>query len=250
MYRREIRLRLYSAELGYDKTVRIYLPRQYDGKKRFPVLYMHDGQNIVRKARWSRHSWEVTKTLSRLHKDVIVVGIDCSKNRTQEYCPYPYEDGEPPIGGLGPLAGQYLSFLVDYVKPLIDHRFKTLPDMAHTYMAGSSLGGLITAYCAIARKGVFGKLGVFSLGYSMAGKSFENDFEKLGSDMDASYYCYVGDDEKVQFPDDEFFLHDHAVYCAMLKKEGNNLVRSKVFRGGQHRENDWARQFEDFAHFL
>lgn len=252
-YQNEKKFLCYSTELGRDKVVRVYLPTSYDGKKRFPVLYMHDGQNIVKKARLSRQSWDVTKTLSKLKKDIIVVGVDSDIHRTEDYYPYPMalKKGKPAVPSC---ADAYLDFLVDYVKPMIDHRYKTLSDPKHTYLAGSSLGGLITAYAALKKKGIFGVYGIFSIAFTMADDSFIKDYKRLGTDLGGRYYLAVGDREIVQGKGIAkrrgIFKEDYETYKQLLLDSGAKLSFDKVYKGAQHREIYWAKQFPDFAKLL
>ncbi len=253
MGKREDSFWVYSGALGYDKCVRVYLPKSYskDSRKRYPVLYMHDGQNIVRKADLSGQSWDVTKTLARLGKEIIVVGIDCSPNRSQEYCPHSLETGEPRVRNISDsLSEEYLDFIVSYLKPLIDFRYRTLPGKDFTYMAGSSLGALITAYCALVHKGVFGKFGIFSLAYSMIGRQFESDFRSLGTDLEAIYCLYVGDNEGDGGLSGDLFLNDYRCYAELLKASGARLEDAAIFAGHGHRERYWAEQFARFAEHL
>ncbi|MCX7719308.1 MAG: alpha/beta hydrolase-fold protein [Candidatus Sumerlaeaceae bacterium] len=153
-----------------SRTLRIYLPRGYDQHttRSYPVLYMHDGQNIfgTTGSGFPPVRWNVDGTLDRLismglARETIVVGIDNTPNRLAEYTP-----PGAPLGGLpGGQGDKYLAYVRDTVKPLIDATYRTLPDAANTAVAGSSLGGLISTYMGLEAPSVFGKVAAFSPAY-------------------------------------------------------------------------------------
>jgi alpha-glucosidase len=159
--------------LERERTLRIYLPPGYaTSDKRYPVLYMHDAQNLFDAATSYAGEWEVDETLDALAKsgglELIVVGIDNGGDkRINELLPWPSPRFNPAHGG------QYMAFVVGTVKPLIDARFRTLPDRANTAIMGSSLGGLISHYAIHQYPQVFSKAGVFSPSYWIAPQVYE-----------------------------------------------------------------------------
>lgn len=132
------------------RTVSVWLPPGYDERSdaHFPVLYMHDGQNVFDPARAGfGMEWRIDEEATRLIGEgrlvpMIVVGIDCSTNRFQEY-------GDTPTGAA------YRRFVVDVVKPLVDRTYRTLPDREHTAVMGSSMGGCVSFLLAWERPDVF-----------------------------------------------------------------------------------------------
>jgi alpha-amylase len=147
---------------GRTRRVWLYLPPDYaTSHQRYPVLYMHDGQNLFDAATSFAGEWGVDETLDSLHAlgvpDAIVVGIDNGlQRRMDEYSPWRnarYGGGE---------GAAYVDFLVRTLKPYIDRHYRTLPDRLHTGIAGSSMGGLISLYAALKYPDVFGEAGVFS----------------------------------------------------------------------------------------
>jgi predicted alpha/beta superfamily hydrolase len=149
-------------QLGASRRVWLYLPPDYaTSGRRYPVLYMHDGQNVFDAATSYAGEWGVDETLDSLHalgdRGVIVVAIDNGgSRRVAEYLPWPV----PPHGGGEGEA--YVAFLVHTLKPYVDARYRTLPDAANTGIAGSSLGAVISLYAALEHPEVFGRAGVFS----------------------------------------------------------------------------------------
>lgn len=155
------------------RRVDVWLPPGYrdDGTERYAVIYMHDGQNLFQPGMaFGGEEWGIDETLSRLIAEktvsgVIVVGIWNTPKRRLEYQPatfwqYLAEDSlkrklEAEHGGT-PLADGYLKFIVTELKPLIDQRYRTLPDRDHTFLMGSSMGGLISIYALAEYPEVFG----------------------------------------------------------------------------------------------
>jgi predicted alpha/beta superfamily hydrolase len=154
-----------SRALGNRRNLTVYLPPGYDPDRgrRCPVLYLHDGQNLFDAARspsgvsWDAHVTAERLILSRRIPPVILVGIDNTPDRLDEYTPCP-DRGE----GAGGRGGLYGRFLADEVKPFIDRRYRTRPGRAHTGVAGSSLGGLVSLTIVREHPGRFGLCGLLS----------------------------------------------------------------------------------------
>ena len=151
--------------LDRSRTIRVYLPPSYAGsRRRYPVLYMHDAQNLFDDATSFVGEWGVDEAMDELARtrglEVIVVGIDHGQDkRINELSPWPNER-------FGAAEGkQYMQFVVGTVKPFIDKRFRTRPGRADTGIMGSSLGGLSSQYAIYQYPKVFGKAGIFSPAY-------------------------------------------------------------------------------------
>lgn len=149
------------------RTIRVYLPRGYDQNtwKRYPVLYMHDGQNLFL-GMGAFGSWNADTNAANLIRfgklrELIIVGVDNTSDRLREYTP---PGCTPPLGGTA-LGGRYASFLIHELKPVIDAQYRTLPAPDHTGVLGSSMGGLISTWLGWAFPGVFGRVGAMSSSY-------------------------------------------------------------------------------------
>jgi enterochelin esterase-like enzyme len=159
---------VHSQRVGADRTIQIFLPASYqtDSQRRYPVLYVQDGQNLFSTAgtncAFGWGNWQLDKTADKLARagrmqEIIMVAVDNSSARREEY------------GGLHHAAGlatnsafeNYESFLITELKPRIDREFRTLPGPAHTAVMGSSVGGLCSAMLAWDHPEIFG--GVASL---------------------------------------------------------------------------------------
>lgn len=152
---------IYSPELDNRRHLLIHLPASYGTGMRYPVLYMHDGQNLFDDATSYAGEWGVDETMQQLgHEEgleAIVVGLpNMGHERVDEYSPFA-------MRGLGGGRGHaYMNFLAQTVKPLVDATFDTLPDREHTGLMGSSMGGLISLYGYFSHPETFGFAGVMS----------------------------------------------------------------------------------------
>lgn len=150
--------------LGRARRVWVYLPPGYaTSRRRYPVLYLQDGQNVFDAATSFAGEWGVDESLDSLaaagDRGAIVVAVDHGGDRRlDEYDPW--RNADPKLGGGE--GDAYVAFLVESLKPWIDRRYRTRRDPAHTGVMGSSMGGLIALYAALKRPDVFGRAGVFS----------------------------------------------------------------------------------------
>lgn len=149
-------------QLGRTRRVWIYLPPDYaTSDKTYPVLYMHDGQNVFDDSTSYAGEWGVDESLDSLHAagdpGIIVVAVDNGQQRRMsEYSPWRH-----PTHGGGE-GDAYADFLAHTLKPWIDGRYRTRPGPESTGVMGSSMGGLISLHTALRHPGVFGRVGVFS----------------------------------------------------------------------------------------
>jgi predicted alpha/beta superfamily hydrolase len=182
--------------LNRTRTLRVYLPPSYDASpgRRYPVVYMHDGQNLFDDATSYVGEWGVDETLNALAAshgfEAIVVGIDHGGDkRMNELNPWP----TPQFG-----AGEgeaYLDFVVGVVKPYVDAHYRSLTDARSTAVIGSSMGGLISDVAIHRHPQVFGKAGVFSPAYWTADHGLWDYDVKHPLAPGARVYLYAGGQE-------------------------------------------------------
>jgi predicted alpha/beta superfamily hydrolase len=155
-----------SDALGNSRDVLVYLPPGYDtdADHRYPVLYLHDGQNVFdTSTSFAGTEWAVDETAERLVHEgriapLIIVAINhAGAQRADEFAPT--RDAHRHAGGE---ASRYARFVVEELKPYVDRTFRTEPDARHTAIGGSSLGGLVTLHIGLEHPGVFGALAVLS----------------------------------------------------------------------------------------
>ncbi len=154
-----------SVHLGAKRDIWVYLPPTYleNERARFPVLYMHDGQNLFDGAlAFGGNEWRVDEALdaaaeSGASREAIVIGVGNTAERIYEYTPSADPAYQPSGGGDG-----YLSLLITELKPLVEGELRVLPGPEHTALIGSSLGGLISAYGGVRYPDTFGLIGALS----------------------------------------------------------------------------------------
>ena len=237
--------RVRSPQLDNDRDLLVYLPPSYAaGERRYPVVYMHDGQNLFDPATSFAGEWAVDQTLEAASEDgveLIVVAIpNMGADRTAEYSPFLDEKNG---GGRGDL---YMRFIVETVKPLIDADFRTRPDREATGIAGSSMGGLISLYGFFRFRYVFGFAGVMSPSIWFAGSAIL-DYVRRQSHAGGRIYIDVGMKEGQKTLDDVMLLRD------ILEEKGyRNLhdLLCVVDTAGDHSERAWARRLQREFRFL
>jgi len=236
---------VYSPELGNERDLLVSLPGGYSTReRRFPVVYMHDGQNLFDPATSFSGSWNVDIAMAEVSLDgldAIVVGIpNMGRERIAEYSPFAH----PQLGGgRGDL---YLQFLINTVKPLIDEKYLTVADREHTGIVGSSLGGLISLYAFFKHPEVFGFAGVMSPSLWLTEADmfeFIHDAPFAGGKL----YLDVGDLEGPRHVSKALRLRD------MLETKGYKIGEDLLWveeEIGAHHESAWGRRFRDALPFL
>jgi alpha-glucosidase len=230
----------FIPQLNRSRRIWIYLPPYYNTtKESYPVLYMHDGQNLFDDTTSFAGEWAVDETLDELNNKInfnlIVIGIENGGvNRFDEYSPWK----NPKYGG-----GQgdpYLKFIIETLKPFVDNNYRTLSDKDNTGIMGSSLGGLISHYGALKYPETFGKIGVFSPSFGFSNSCF--DFAaKNSNNKDLRMYFMAGDKES---PD---MVSDMNKMITLMESKGfdKKNVKSKVVKNGEHNEKLWKDNFEE-----
>ncbi len=230
--------RLWSPQLNNQRDIFVLLPPGYHKTdRRYPVIYMHDGQNLFDKGiGFAGNEWEVDETMSRLASEnieAIIVGLANTEQRFQEYNPFPQV-----WNGNG---DDYLAFIITTLKPIIDRDFRTLTDRQHTGIMGSSLGGLISLYGFFQRPDVFGFAGVMSPAFW------------IGS---GAIYPYI---QQRPFVEGKIYL-DNGTREQSARRMKQTLI-DKGYRlkhdllhivetDGEHNEAAWARRLPDALRFL
>lgn len=228
----------FMPQFNRTRRIWLYLPPDYEiSGKNYPVLYMHDGQNLFDAATSFAGEWEVDETLNLLFeagKDVpIVVGIDNGGgDRIDEYTPWP----NPNYGGGD--GALYAQFIVETLKPYIDANYRTKPEQPFTGVMGSSLGGLISHFIADKYQEVFNKAGVFSPSYWFNDSIY--DFTYLtGKQQPAKFYIMGGTAESGGLVQEMNDMADTLMDVGFTELE----IKVKVVQGGQHNEQLWREEF-------
>ncbi|WP_192820609.1 alpha/beta hydrolase [Rufibacter sp. LB8] len=235
----------YMPQLKRSRRVWLYLPPSYaTSNKKYPVLYMHDGQNLFDAYYSFSGEWGIDETLDSLYKatghEVIVVGIDNGgSERMNEYTPW---KNEKYGGGLGEA---YIDFLAQTLKPYIDANYRTKKGRKDTAIAGSSMGGLISLYAILKHPNVFGNAGVLSPAFWVSPELY-SFAEQAALGKKARIFLMAGAMEGPQMVSDITRMH-----ALLLKKEVKpTQISYELHADGTHTEAYWKREFPAVVNWL
>lgn len=230
----------FMPQLDRSRRIWLYLPPDYaTSAKRYPVLYMQDGQNLFNNATSFSGEWQVDETLNTLFANgdfgAIVVGIDNGGGeRLNEYSPW----NNPSYGG--GLGDDYVAFLANTLKPYIDANYRTRTEPAMNALIGSSMGGLIATYGACEFPGVFRKVGSMSPAYWFALPQMTSYFDSGNFNLENHrMYFVAGSTESTTM-----VSHINTVKTALQAKgltEANTKTKFDTY--GTHSESYWRGEF-------
>ena len=239
-----------SIHLAHARDVLVYLPPGYkETQQRYPVLYLHDGQNLFDAATsFAGEEWGVDETAERLIQKgviepLIIVGIyNTGEHRIDEYTPT--VDERQQRGGQGDAYGR---FIVEELKPFIDQNYRTLGGPEHTGLGGSSLGGLVTLYLGLKYPAVFSRLLVMSPSVWWDQGMILRVVQALRAKPSTRIWLDIGTQEGRFTPGHVRTLRD--LLIAQGWRLGDDLKFLQV-RGGEHTERDWGKRVEPALRFL
>lgn len=268
----------FASKNVQPRNVGVWLPQNYSPKKKYAVLYMHDGQMLFDAGiTFNQTEWGVDECLTKLFREgkirnTIVVGIwNTKENRHQEYFPQkPYEnlstEDKEKVGlslekiGLSkefkPTSDNYLKFIVEELKPFIDNAYSTFKHKEATFIAGSSMGGLISLYAICEYPHIF-------QGAACISTHWPGTFEAENNPIPESFYIYLK--EKLPEPKNNKIYFDYgtvdldAMYPPLQAKV-DEIMQSKgftkenwttqKFEGENHSENAWKKRLHIPMEFL
>lgn len=236
---------IWSPQLRNRRYVDVYLPDSYDedARRRYPVVYMQDGQNLSDPAiAFGGNTWRLDEGLPWLAArgiEPIVVGLHNTQARLAEYSPF--SDARHG-GGDG---DRYARFLIDTVKPRIDTAYRTRREREATVIAGSSMGGLIALYLYFRRPSPFGAAAVMSPSIWFSGRQILT-FVDGARPTRGRIYLDVGTAEGAGT------LRNTRALNRLLRRKGyrKDSLRYVEAEGHQHREPDWAWRLPQALEFL
>lgn len=236
----------FMPQLNKKRRIWIYLPKNYAASnKTYPVLYMHDGQNLFNQQTAGFDEWKVDESLDSLQKatgkECIVVGIDHGGNdRLAEYAPYDFEYNKTKITAQGKM---YVDFLAQTLKPFIDSKYRTKKSFENTFIAGSSMGGLISLYAVMQYPSVFGTAGVFSPSLFIA-KQLNAEAQQFNNPNPIRLYFYAGGKESSSL------VNDTKQLASIFEQKQNIKVFTTVTEIGKHNEKYWQIEFPFFFNWI
>jgi predicted alpha/beta superfamily hydrolase len=228
----------YMPQLNRNRRIWLYFPPDYDTSgESYPVLYMHDGQNLFDAFTSYAGEWQVDETLNTLsdqgYKVPLVVGIDNGGlDRIDEYTPW----SNPEYGGGD--GDLYMEFIAETLKPYIDGHYRTLSDRNNTGIMGSSLGGLISHYGTLNYQNIFSKAGFFSPSYWFSDSVWAFT-HLMGKQDDFRLYQMCGSLEGGTMVIDMERMQDSLFSIGFTQDD----LFTKVVDGGQHNESLWRQEF-------
>ena len=240
------------------RQIYIYKPTTAEPTSTTKVIFMHDGQHLFDASNtWNNQSWEVDETAERLAIDgvdnYIVIGIDNSKLRWNEYFPQDADD-QNQFNGL--YSNNYLKFIITELKPFIQKRFLEITDTSDYYMIGSSMGGLISLYGLLKYPNEFN--GIAGLSTHWLGVTGENRHNNQAWLMLKSYLylnIYSLANKKIYFDrgtetlDKQYELYQNQV-DQLINDYGEANYKSLIFQGHKHEELSWASRLSIPVKFL
>jgi len=232
----------YIPQLNRHRRTWIYLPESYaTTKTKYPVLYMHDGQNIFDNATAGFGEWgvdEALDTLGKIYGEVIVVAMDHgAEKRINEYSPFDMEKYGKGDGDA------YVDFLAKTLMPYINKNYRTKKDAKHTAIAGSSMGGLISLFAILKHPKKFGAAGVFSPAFWIVPQLKEYAAKKA-SKVKGRLYFYAG------LLESEAMVPDMLSVFEILNKGSKAKLKSHIRSEGKHNEATWRDEFPLFYEWL
>lgn len=236
---------------GEERNIRVYVPSKNTGSM-YPVLYMHDGQNVFgNEEAIGGVALELHDYLEKNDVELIVVAIDQnSPERINEYCPW--KNGEYTAKLLGKPSSEggkgkeYVEFIVNELKPLIDSKYHT--DPAETYMAGISLGALVTVYAACTYPRIFKRIAGLSSGFYRNQEKMEQLLKTADLSQLEKVYLDCGTKEggeKLAGP----FLETNLAIFGLIRQKGIE-AELKVIEGAEHNYQAFKKRFPEIITYL
>lgn len=244
-----IKKQFYVEQL--DRMARLYigLPDDYDlSDKRYPVLYMHDGQNVfLTNDAFMGVTWGMLECFEKsTHPEIIVVALDSAEGdeRLNEYGPFPF-DVSKEFSDFGGKGDQYLDYIVHDLKPTIDAQYRTLSDPLNTGIMGASMGGVISLYAGLKFPKVFGKVASLSGSYFVSFDAFLEVIDQAKPNKLHYVYIDTGTEEEAGGTPKDYLHVNKVVYEQLKAKMDEDKLEYLEIEGGRHTESDWANRLRD-----
>ena len=234
-----------------ERTAYLYLPESYNYEpyKRYPVLYMFDGHNVFFDSDDTYGKcWGMKEYMDYTNTQLIIAAVECNHSpdngRLREYSPYSFVD--PKLGTIEGYGKRTMDWMVHTFKKDIDSRFRTLPDREHTFIAGSSMGGLMSLYAILEYNPYFSRAAALSPSIWFATDKLKNMIEYAKLQPDTIVYMDYGSRE----------LHHHVNMASQFASvtaqllERNIMLESRIVPGGNHCEASWEKQIPFFMNTL
>lgn len=236
---------------GGDRNVYVWVPEaaKKHPRERYPVLYMFDGHNVFldSDATYGK-SWGMLEYLRDNRVPLIVCAVDCDHRpdnaRLKEYSPFTVKD--TPLGPIQGMGHRYMAWLIHELKPVIDEKYPTLPDRNHTWIAGSSMGGLMSLYAVLKFNDVFSKAACLSPSLWLTGERLKKLVNESPAAADTVIYMDYGAREMQNHEG----MRAKFLYATQRLLEKQILLTSRIVPNGDHCEACWEEQLPIFMRVL
>lgn len=236
---------------GELRSAYVYVPDEFedDPTLRFPVLYMFDGHNVFfdEDATYGK-SWGMADYAARTRLPLIIAAVECNHHpnngRLSEYSPFTFF-----APGLGHITGRgrtTMEWLVRVFKPEIDRCFPTLPDREHTFICGSSMGGLMSLFAVTEYNKYFSRAAALSPSLWFATDRVERMIARAPIAPDTVVYMDYG---SLELPNHGNMRRQFGRVAARLIERGV-MLECRIVPGGEHNEASWERQIPHFMNTL
>jgi predicted alpha/beta superfamily hydrolase len=242
--------RFRSRFLRNQRDLVVYTPPGYADQtaRRFPVLYLQDGQNLFDGATSfiPGQDWRVGRTADaaiddRAVEPLIIVGIYNTRARVSEYTP----THVPKLGG--GRADRYAKFLIEEVKPFVEREYRVLPGSLHAGIGGSSLGGLVSLYLGLKHSAIFGKIAALSPSVWWNQLFIHRFVKALRVERRPRIWLDIGTREGARMVEDVERFRDLLLQRGWRLEQGLHYERVE---GAEHNEIAWAQRVRPFLEFL
>ena len=240
----------YPAHTGREpRNAYVYLPDGWDGSGRLPVLYMFDGHNVFfdEDATYGA-SWRLGQYLDQAGVRLMVAAVECNHSpdngRLSEYSPFTFDD--PKLGHVTGRGRQTMDWFAEEFKPLVDRRYPTLPGRANTFIAGSSMGGLMSLYAALSYNHVFSRAAALSPSLWVAPKRLSQLIG--GAEVRPGTVVYMDYGAREM----RGRRHMRRTFGAVAQQliDRRVLLTCRIVPRGEHNEASWSHQVPFFIHTL
>lgn len=245
-----IKENIYIPYLNTHRTLHIYLP-DIQKQKHYSVLYMFDGHNLFNDmdATYGK-SWGLQRYLDRNESQLIVVGIECShqgNNRLSEFSPYDFDDRH--WGNVRSSGKDFIDWMSSDLKKHIDANYPTLQDKEHTFVGGSSMGGLMALYTGITKPNIYTKAVCISTFLEHTYHFLIQDIIKSDTLQDSTFYLSFGQREYKSKRTLGLGCESNLSIARHLQKK-EAMVFTHCYLNGSHNEASWEKEIPIFMEEL
>ena len=233
--------------LRQKRKLHIFIPDDAKDGERFPVCYMFDGHNLFldEDATYGK-SWGLLKYFTENNIRTMIVGIECNHSGNKRLCEFsPYSFKDPEWGTVRATGKKFLDWMTTDLKNYIDERYPTLSDKEHTYLGGSSMGGLMSIYGGAIYSNIYSKSACLSPFTMFVLNRLIRDLDKLDDLSGSTFYISFG---RFEFSTKKNLSHgieeNLAIMRSLTRKNAKCFMH--LYEYGDHSEGSWEKEIPNF----